>query len=119
MINHIKISRNFFLDEFQCNGEDCCGGVVKLQPKALSCIQKVRCCIQKPVIINSGYRCPKHDKEIGGKGNHPRGDSLDWWAEGMTPKEMLAVAEYCGFTGLGEGINFVHTDTGKKRRWRY
>ncbi len=33
----------------------------------------------KPIIVNSGYRCPKHNKEVGGVANsqHLRGEAAD------------------------------------------
>jgi len=116
-MNRIKIAPNFYLYEFVCS---CCG-VVKIDEKAITYIQAVRDYYQLPVIIISGYRCPNHDKKIGGKGNHPKGIALDWTIKGKEPEELLETAELCGFTGLGlyKGRHFVHTDTGRKRRWVY
>lgn len=33
----------------------------------------------KPIVVNSGYRCPKHNKEVGGVANsqHLRGEAAD------------------------------------------
>ncbi len=122
MINHIKVSRNFHLYEFQCKGKNCCGGVVKLDPKVLSCIQKVRSYVQKPVIITSGFRCPKHNKKEGGrKGSyHTQGMAVDYWVTGYSVKMLAELADYCGFTGIGtyKGKYFIHADTGKKRRFQ-
>ena len=121
MKNRIKVSRNFYLDEFQCKGKNCCGGVVKLDPKLLSVIQKVRCYFQKPVIITSGYRCPIHNKKVGGVPNsyHTQGKAVDFYVPKIPIKKLLEIADWCGFTGIGEyrGRHFIHADVGKKRRW--
>ena len=55
-INHIKIAKNFWLDEFQCKGEDCCGHLVKIESEVVEKVQKLRTEIGKPVIITSAYR---------------------------------------------------------------
>lgn len=119
MINHIKVSRNFYLDEFACK----CGcNCVQLHPKLLSTIQKVRACFQKPVIITSAYRCPKHNEKVGGVKNsyHTQGKAVDFWVAGISVKKLVEVADWCGFTGIGEykGRHFIHCDIRpKKARW--
>ncbi len=117
MINKIKVSQDFFLYEFQCSCCDC----VKLHPKLLILLQKIRCYFQKPIIINSGYRCPKHNKEVGGSKTsyHLKGQAVDWYVKGIKPEKLLEIAEYCGATGLGlyMGHHFCHIDIGKKRSW--
>lgn len=118
MINDIKVFRNFVLSEFQCS---CCQ-TVKLEPELLSLIQKVRSCFDKPVIITSSYRCPKHNDKVGGVKNsyHTQGKAVDFFILGIKPEKLLEVAEYCGAMGLGlyKGRHFVHIDIRPKlTRW--
>ena len=73
--------RYFNEKEFVCR---CCG---ELPPFARENIEALvenvldpaRERFGKPIIVNSGYRCPKHNKEVGGVANsqHLRGEAAD------------------------------------------
>lgn len=80
----IKLSRNFNLDEFlnlkkypyneiptQC--------LVNLQYGVATILQPLRDAIGCPIIINSGYRCPQVNKQVGGVANsqHMSGCAAD------------------------------------------
>ena len=62
-MNDIKISENFNLKEFACK----CGcNQVMLHSELLKRLQQIRTMTGLPVRINSGYRCPIHNKLVGG-----------------------------------------------------
>ena len=72
--------------------------------------------------VNSGYRCPKHNAEVGGVPNsfHVQGCAADIDASNYGVDVLAGLAESCGADGIGKYYDacFVHTDTrGEKARW--
>jgi len=72
-VNNIKISDHFNLKEFECRGKNCCGGAVKVHPRLVEGLEKLRFVLQGKypkkrilIVINCGYRCRKHNSRIGG-----------------------------------------------------
>ena len=91
-------------------------------------VQIIRDALGKSIVINSGYRSPAHNKEVGGVANseHVQGKAADLNPQGATPKQLYdlilkLIAEgkiYNG--GVGLYNTFVHYDIGGKgRRWDY
>ena len=114
-------SRNFAEEEFACK---CCG-VVKVSQALVDALQKLRDLLGKPIIVTNAYRCPKHNKEVGGAVNslHMRGTAADITVEGMELDDLYrAVSKIPEFRNGGIGIypqnNFIHVDLrSKKGRW--
>jgi hypothetical protein len=74
----------------------------------------------KPVTINSGYRCPEHNAEVGGveDSQHVEGTAADFTVEGATPAEVYAYFDPWHEGGLGLYSTFVHIDVRDTRaRW--
>ena len=115
-----QLSKDFKVGEFLCKGTDCCGNVAYINPKLVNLLQDIRDHFDKPVKITSGYRCPKHNKEVGGVSNsqHTKGNAADIIVYGVHPN---TVADYCEdkADGLGRyGDRFTHVDMrGYKARW--
>lgn len=117
-----RLSTNFTLDEFLCR---CCGnGEGLIHPNLVIGLQMLRDLVKRPIIINSAYRCPKHNAEIGGVPNsyHTQGMAADIYVIGLTPYELAGqAARVPMFLNGGIGIypkrGFVHVDVGHKRRW--
>ena len=64
-----------------------------------------------PFVITSGYRCPEHDKAVGGAGNHPTGKAADIRCRSGVDRFRILEALYkMGFTRFGIGETFVHVD---------
>ncbi len=59
----------------------------------------------KPIVLNSAHRCAKHN-------------AFDCRVPKQEQEAFIALAEECGFTGIGVYENFVHLDLGKKRKWK-
>lgn len=99
----------FTIDEFKC---PCCG-VVNMDPDFLDMLDAAREHVGIPLIVDSGYRCEKHNKEIHSTAlNHPSGKAADIrTADGSARYHMLEIFLYMGFTGIGIGKTFLHVDT--------
>ena len=71
---------------------------------------------ETPYIIMSGYRCPKHDSEVGGKGNHSQGTASDIKCEsGEARLKIIRGLLLAGFKRIGVGKDFIHADTSPGR----
>jgi len=119
-VNNIIISLHFKLSEFAC---PCCNLVI-LHPKLLAKLVELRNILERPVYINSGYRCPKYNRKVGGVPNsyHRIGLAADIKVKDFGLIELLEICENIGFGGIGfyEKKNFLHLDVRltKRSRWR-
>lgn len=112
-----KLSANFNSNEFDCHGVKCCTSTL-IDTKLVDYLQKIRNHFGKPVVINSGYRCPSHNKTIGGAtgSRHTKGEAADIAVNGIAPAEVAKYAESIGVLGIGlyetaQDGYFVHIDT--------
>ena len=119
-INNIKVARFFKLNEFAC---PCCKKVM-LHPKLLAKLVELRKILERPVIITSGYRCPKYNQEVGGviSSYHCIGLAADIAVKDIELITLLEICENLDFNGIGfyEKKNFLHLDVRptKRARWR-
>ena len=119
-INDIGLAPHFKLSEFAC---PCCKRVM-LHPRLLKKLTELRGIIERPIYINSGYRCPAYNQKVGGVVNsyHLIGLAADIRVKDINLIELLEVCENIGFAGIGlyEKKNFLHLDVRptKLSRWR-
>lgn len=108
-VNDIQISKNFKLYEFECHDGN---HEVKVDPELVEKLQKLRDTVGKPIIINSAYRTPEYNKQIGGVGGsqHIEGKAADIRINGYTPKQVRDLAKKIGFRGIGIYPTFTHVD---------
>ena len=119
-----KLTAHFRSTEFDCKGNGCCAETV-IDRQLLEYLEQLRMHFKHPLIINSGYRCQKHNQTVGGsaKSYHTKGMAADIRIPGFTSREVAAVAEELGIPGIGlyetkEDGYFVHIDTRPGRtRW--
>jgi uncharacterized protein YcbK (DUF882 family) len=120
------LSKNFSRSEFACKGQDCCEHSAPVHPELISALQELREKVMVPLTINSGFRCNRHNRAIGGAAQsfHRLGMAADIACpKGMTPETLAQAAEAIpAFHEGGIGIypSWVHLDvriTGKAR-WR-
>lgn len=101
------LTEHFSTDEFRCR--HC--GAVKTSCVMLEALEELRRIIgDRPIVIVSGYRCPRHNKAVGGatRSRHVYGDAVDLPSRLATPEQ----ARRAGFTGIGtRGPWAVHVDT--------
>ena len=104
-----QLSKNFSDDEFACKH---CGKVIT-NAKLIKCLQDLRDAIGQPIIVNSGFRCPEHNRAIGGAKNsyHCFGMAADIRSAGMSPEDLATRArEIEGIRGLGIYATWIHVD---------
>ncbi len=106
-----RISEHFHRTEFACN----CGcGFDTVDTDTLSILEAVRTHFGKPVIINSGCRCPEYNRHVGGatSSQHTLGRAADIRVVGVNPEEVFDwIAEHYPATSLGYYATFTHVDT--------
>ena len=120
-----KLSTNFTVKEFCCKGNGCCS-TAKIDTALVDHLQKIRTHFKAPVTINSGYRCAKHNKSVGGASGsyHTKGQAADIAVKGVKPAEVAKYAESIGVLGIGlyetdkDGY-FVHIDTRTSKAFWY
>lgn len=111
------LSKNFSRHEFLC---PCCKEGDP-HPLLIQTLQKLRDLAQVPVKVNSGYRCPKHNKEVGGAKNSQHMENLaaDIDVEGWDQDRTMAALEYLyvndrAYVGyaykIGKAERAVHVD---------
>lgn len=116
-----QLSPHFNEDEFRCRH---CRQLPAdgMAPELITKLEVLRAMVGKPLIITSGYRCPTHNKAVGGaaKSQHVLGTAADISARGIGVDELARTAERVGFGGMGlyHRQNFVHVDVRPGRaRW--
>ena len=107
----------------KCGGKYCNGYPAEINMNTVKVADEIRRRIGKPIGVNSGLRCYQHNINSGGVDGslHTTGDACDLGKpDGVTPKEMAAIAEELLPNTGGIGIYSwgIHIDTRKtKSRW--
>ena len=119
-INDIELTEYFSLYEFEC---PCCRRVM-LSPDLLIRVDHLRRVINRPIYINSGYRCKEENHKVeGAPGSyHLLGMAADIHVKDYLLSDLLTIAQEIGFNGIGfyEKKNFLHLDIrpGSKHFWK-
>ena len=118
----MQLSEHFDSSEFACKCG--CGGLhngADINPRLVQVLERMRQRCGRPLVISSGYRCPKHNAEEGGVWNsqHVYGNAADVLVpDGMNIGELYELAEMCGADGIGLYDWGVHVDVrGYQARW--
>jgi uncharacterized protein YcbK (DUF882 family) len=114
------LSTHFSRQELACR---CCGQL-KLDSRLLDGLEALRARAGVPVIVHAGYRCERHNAEVGGvpHSEHTRGLAADVHLPGLTLQRMYELAlEVRHFAEGGIGVydgGFLHVDVRDHRaRW--
>ena len=113
------LTKNFKVREFACSdGTD----VIFISMDLVEVLQKIRDHFGKAVNINSAYRTPAKNKQVGGAAysQHLYGMAADISIKGVAPKEVAAFAETLlpKTGGIGIYDSFAHVDVrAVKSRW--
>ena len=123
--SNMSLSKNFQVSEFACHGKGCCS-TVKVDDVLVGYLQKIREHFDKPITITSGYRCPTHNRNVGGAtgSRHAKGQAADIVVKDVKPAEVAKYAESIGVLGIGlyetsRDGHFVHIDTRTTKSFWY
>jgi len=115
-LNKIKISEHFYLIEFESPDTH----EVQLDARLLVRLEMVRDCALSPVVIQSGYRTPEHNKSINGAAKnsyHLRGMAADIFCPKIIFSELISIVKRCGFNGIivHNKHQYIHVDVRDKK----
>ena len=124
--NSTQLSPHFNAHEFRCS----CGKIhetlisSELIEKLEALYTTLNC---SKIIVTSGYRCPDHDKAVGGtsSGQHTKGTAADVCCYGqdgqpISSKTVCCKAQDLGFTGIANitsSYQYTHLDVRTSGRW--
>ena len=121
-----QLSAHFNAKEFRCK----CGKThdTELNPKLVDNLEKLyRVLGCSKIIVTSGYRCPTHDKNVGGNGTgqHTKGNAADIICYGqdgsiISTKKVACKAQDIGFGGIGNidrTYTAIHVDVRTGAKW--
>lgn len=91
--------KHFRPSEFKC---PCCGRIL-VEERLLLELEILRSVLGNKIVIVSGYRCEKHNREVGGssKSYHLKGMAADIISPGIHPLRIYLKAVWVGFRGVG------------------
>lgn len=121
-----QLSPHFNVREFRCS----CGKshetllASELVDKLEALYTALNC---SKIIVTSGYRCPEHDKAVGGtsSGQHTKGTAADVCCYGqdgqpISSKTVCCKAQDLGFTGIANitsSYQYTHLDVRASAKW--
>lgn len=101
--------KHFTLSEFKCS---CCD-TEEMQREFLNQLDLAREIAGVPFKITSGYRCPEHNKAVGGvqDSSHTKGLAADIaCVNGPRRYKIIVALLNAGFTRIGVHRKFIHVD---------
>ena len=121
-----QLSAHFNAREFRCK----CGKThdTEINPNLVTNLEKLyRALSCSKIIVTSGYRCPDHDKAVGGNGTgqHTKGNAADIICYGqdgsiISTKKVACKAQDIGFRGIGNidsTYTAIHVDVRTGGKW--
>lgn len=113
----LKLTPNFTVSEFACkDGSD----TILIDTMLVYYLQKIREHFGKAVRINSAYRTPSYNAQVGGasESQHILGTAADIIIDQITPEQVAQYADQLGMGGVGIYKSFTHVDVRAGRaRW--
>ena len=111
--NSSKLSAHFDSSEFTCH--HCGAGANKISHRLIELLEQLRqACDNRPLHINSGYRCEVHNRNVGGvpDSQHVKGTAADVAVPaGMSFDAFARAVESLPFDGVGRyEPDFIHVD---------
>lgn len=111
-----KYSPHFSKKELACK---CCGEPGPIASELIEALEELRKMAGCPLIVTSGYRCKRHNAEVGGAkdSQHMKGTAADVKAKTLTPLELCALAaQIPAIKGIGIYESWLHIDVRKARK---
>ena len=109
------LSKHFDTSEFICH---CCGQG-SVENRLIELLEELRAKANAPVHVNCGFRCTKHNAEVGGVPNsqHVLGTAADIWIPNISFDKARDLVQSLPFDGTGfypplekGGAWFIHVD---------
>ena len=119
------LSTNFWKSEFRCPCKKCRRKKVRVSQLLIFKLEMLRIALgDKPVIINSGNRCPEENKRVSGHPDSPHltGEAADIKIKGVKPIDVGLAAEKIGGMRIGIAKTYCHLDVrppSPSRFWIY
>lgn len=112
-----KLCTGLNLNEFECrcNYQGCVS--TKISPKLINSYKRFRELVGVPLIINSGFRCEQHNKDVGSTSKaskHLTGCAIDIslkTVNHLSSEEIEHAAKVAGFKFIKFYKTFFHADT--------
>lgn len=104
-----QLTKHFSTVEMDC--PHC--GKCNMQPEFMAKLEQLRVAYGKPITINSGYRCPEHNKAVGGAPNsfHMQGRAADIAVPNKAERyKLVKIAMQLGFSGIEISSVHLHVD---------
>lgn len=121
-----QLTEHFNVQEFKCK----CGGShdILISKKLVDMLEKLFSKLDcSKIIVNSGYRCSNHDRNVGGNGSgqHTKGTAADvvcYAKDGsiISSKTVSCIAQDLGFTGIANitaDYQAIHLDVRSGSKW--
>ena len=121
--------RYFKLSEF--DSPDLKGSGKNMDRKFILLLDKIRDMVGEPLKVNSGFRTPEYNIDLGKRGYkisktspHMKGLAVDFHTPNSSLRyKVLEAAIYNGIKRIGIGKNFIHLDIdssrGQEVSWHY
>jgi uncharacterized protein YcbK (DUF882 family) len=107
----MQITKNLNTSELRCKCGKC---EMKINKVAVNKLQTLRDLCGFPLIINSAYRCERHNDDIGGAKDsmHMKGIAFDigWLSMTQEQRHTLLRRSTELFKGIGLAKSFLHVD---------
>ena len=103
------MSKYFSVKELSC---PCCGKA-NMDTQFVEALDRLREAYGKPLKLSSGYRCPDHNKAVGGalSSQHMKGNAVDIPCSDKGERyQLVKLALLQGFTGIECSPVHVHLD---------
>ena len=104
---------HFTLQEFACRCGKCGSTGEEMSPNFLEVLERARGLAGVPFKITSGYRCPAHNRAVGGVAGsaHAKGQAVDIACINSRDRaEILLGLISQGVTRIGIAKDFIHAD---------
>lgn len=124
--SNLSLSEHFVVSEFRCR----CGRThdTKISTELITKLESLRSKLDcSKIVVTSGYRCPTHDKAVGGTGygQHTKGLAADvklYDRSGrvISTKQVACAAQDLGFTGIANidpTYTAIHLDVRTSGKW--
>ena len=121
-----QLSAHFNVREFRCK----CGSThdILISSELIDKLEQLHAAFHcSKIIVTSGYRCPTHDKNVGGNGSgqHTKGTAADiccYAQDGsiISSKQVCCEAQDIGFTGIANidsSYQYTHVDVRASGKW--